>query len=108
MIAILGAGISGISAAYHLRQRGIESIVFEKDEDWGGGFMEILKLMGLDLIKQSICHSLNLKSLCDSGNGTLHFHLLPVTHVAASSTPLRGGEGPDPAGGHAAADGPGD
>lgn len=36
MIAILGAGISGISAAYHLKERGIDSVIFEKDSDWGG------------------------------------------------------------------------
>lgn len=36
MIVILGAGISGISASYHLNKKGIENIVFEKDSDWGG------------------------------------------------------------------------
>jgi len=36
MIIVLGAGISGISASYHLTQKGIENIVFEKDDDWGG------------------------------------------------------------------------
>lgn len=36
MTIILGAGISGISASYHLNQKGIENIVFEKDDDWGG------------------------------------------------------------------------
>ncbi|QKF81096.1 protoporphyrinogen/coproporphyrinogen oxidase [Halarcobacter ebronensis] len=36
MTVILGAGISGISASYHLNQKGIENIVFEKDDDWGG------------------------------------------------------------------------
>jgi protoporphyrinogen oxidase len=36
MIIILGAGISGISASYHLNQKGIENIIFEKDNDWGG------------------------------------------------------------------------
>ena len=33
---ILGAGISGISAAYHLKLHGNESIIYEKDSDWGG------------------------------------------------------------------------
>ena len=36
MTIILGAGISGISASYHLNQNGIKNIVFEKDDDWGG------------------------------------------------------------------------
>jgi len=36
MTIILGAGISGISAGYHLTQKGIENIIFEKDDDWGG------------------------------------------------------------------------
>lgn len=40
---VLGAGIAGISASYHLKQKGIESTVYEKDSDWGGlcGFFEI-------------------------------------------------------------------
>ncbi len=40
---ILGAGIAGISAAYHLKQKGKSSVIFEKDNDWGGlcGFFEI-------------------------------------------------------------------
>ena len=40
---ILGAGIAGISAAYHLKQKGENSVIFEKDNDWGGlcGFLEI-------------------------------------------------------------------
>lgn len=40
---ILGAGIAGISAAYHLKQKGESSVIFEKDNDWGGlcGFFEI-------------------------------------------------------------------
>lgn len=40
---ILGAGIAGISAAYHLKQKGKNSVIFEKDNDWGGlcGFFEI-------------------------------------------------------------------
>ena len=33
---ILGAGISGISASYHLGLKGIKSIIFEKDDDWAG------------------------------------------------------------------------
>lgn len=40
---ILGAGVAGISAAYHLKQKGESSVIFEKDNDWGGlcGFFEI-------------------------------------------------------------------
>lgn len=33
---ILGAGIAGISAGYHLKQKGQNSVIFEKDADWGG------------------------------------------------------------------------
>ncbi len=33
---ILGSGIAGISAGYHLKQKGQKSVLFEKDTDWGG------------------------------------------------------------------------
>ncbi|HFU77825.1 MAG TPA: hypothetical protein ENK68_04915 [Epsilonproteobacteria bacterium] len=33
---VLGAGISGISAAYHLGLRNIDATVYEKDSEWGG------------------------------------------------------------------------
>lgn len=33
---ILGAGIAGISAAYHLRKKGENAVIYEKDNDWGG------------------------------------------------------------------------
>ena len=33
---ILGAGIAGLSAAYHLKEKGISSIVYEQGKDWGG------------------------------------------------------------------------
>ena len=33
---VLGAGIAGISAAYHLRKKGESPVVFEQDADWGG------------------------------------------------------------------------
>lgn len=36
MTIILGAGISGISASYHLNKKGIKNTIFEKDDDWGG------------------------------------------------------------------------
>lgn len=35
-VIILGAGISGISAGYHLKKKGISSVVVEKDDNWGG------------------------------------------------------------------------
>lgn len=35
-IVILGAGIAGISAAYHLKQKNKKVKVFEKDNDYGG------------------------------------------------------------------------
>jgi len=36
MIAILGGGISGISAGYHLNVKNIENTIFEKNNTWGG------------------------------------------------------------------------
>lgn len=33
---ILGSGISGLSASYHLKEAGIPSVIFEKNDDWGG------------------------------------------------------------------------
>lgn len=36
MIAVLGAGIAGISAGYHLGVKGVDHTVYEKNESWGG------------------------------------------------------------------------
>jgi len=33
---VLGAGISGISAAYHLGLKNIDATIYEKDHEWGG------------------------------------------------------------------------
>jgi len=33
---ILGAGIAGIAAAYELKRNKVQSIIFEKNSDWGG------------------------------------------------------------------------
>lgn len=33
---ILGAGVAGISAAYHLQQKGINSTIYEAQNGWGG------------------------------------------------------------------------
>ena len=33
---ILGSGISGISAGYHLEKEGESVVIYEKDNDWGG------------------------------------------------------------------------
>ncbi|EGJ3953743.1 NAD(P)/FAD-dependent oxidoreductase, partial [Campylobacter jejuni] len=33
---ILGAGIAGISVAYHLKQKNISSIIYEKNHYFGG------------------------------------------------------------------------
>ena len=33
---IIGSGISGISAGYHLQKRGEKIVIYEKDNDWGG------------------------------------------------------------------------
>lgn len=35
-VLILGAGLSGLSAAWHLQRRGINCLVFEKEEEAGG------------------------------------------------------------------------
>lgn len=34
--AILGSGIAGISAGYHLLKNGEQATIYEKDDDWGG------------------------------------------------------------------------
>lgn len=33
---VLGSGIAGISAGYHLKKKGEEVVIYEKDNDWGG------------------------------------------------------------------------
>ncbi len=33
---VLGSGIAGISACYHLKKKGEEVVIYEKDNDWGG------------------------------------------------------------------------
>ena len=35
-VSILGAGISGISCGYHLKEKKISSVIYEKDNEWGG------------------------------------------------------------------------
>lgn len=36
MISVLGGGIAGISAAYHLNLRSISNILYEQNNEWGG------------------------------------------------------------------------
>ena len=35
-IVILGAGVSGLSSGYHLKLKGIDSLIFEKNQSYGG------------------------------------------------------------------------
>ena len=35
-IVVIGSGISGISAGYHLKEKGYDATVYEKDSEWGG------------------------------------------------------------------------
>ena len=35
-IVILGGGLAGLSAAWHLQKKGSESLVFEKESEVGG------------------------------------------------------------------------
>lgn len=35
-IVILGAGVSGLSAGYHLKLKGMDSLIFEKNQSYGG------------------------------------------------------------------------
>ncbi|MCU1374559.1 MAG: hapE, partial [Actinomycetia bacterium] len=39
-VGIVGAGMSGIAAAHRLRQAGVEVVVFEKNDDVGGTWLE--------------------------------------------------------------------
>jgi 4-hydroxyacetophenone monooxygenase len=39
-VGIVGAGMSGIIAAHRLRQAGVEGVVFEKNDDVGGTWLE--------------------------------------------------------------------
>ncbi|WP_157351594.1 protoporphyrinogen/coproporphyrinogen oxidase [Aliarcobacter butzleri] len=65
MRIVLGAGISGISCSYHLAQKGIENIVFEKDDDWGGlcGNFEIEGFRFDKAIHLSFTNNENVKEL---------------------------------------------
>ena len=33
---VLGSGIAGISAGYHLQKQGEQVVIYERDNDWGG------------------------------------------------------------------------
>lgn len=35
-IVVLGSGMAGLSAAYHLSKKGLSPVVFEQDNNWGG------------------------------------------------------------------------
>lgn len=35
-VVILGSGVAGLSASYHLAKKNIPSIIYEKNNDWGG------------------------------------------------------------------------
>ncbi len=35
-VVVIGGGISGISAGYHVREKGHDATVYEKDSEWGG------------------------------------------------------------------------
>lgn len=35
-VVVLGGGIAGLSAAYHLQKQGIKPVIYEKEADWGG------------------------------------------------------------------------
>jgi len=35
-VVVIGGGISGISAGYHLKEKGYDATVYEKDAEWGG------------------------------------------------------------------------
>ena len=39
-VAVVGAGMSGLAAAHRLRQAGVEVVVFEKNDDVGGTWLE--------------------------------------------------------------------
>lgn len=62
---ILGAGISGISAAYHLKKNGLSGKIYEKNNSWGGlcDNFEITGFRFDKFIHLSFTHSEYVKSL---------------------------------------------
>ncbi|WP_019546563.1 flavin-containing monooxygenase [Streptomyces sulphureus] len=56
LVAVIGAGMSGIAAAHHLRQAGIPFVVFERHEDVGGVWREN-NYPGVRLDTSNFCYS---------------------------------------------------
>lgn len=46
-VAVIGAGISGVVAAAHLKQDGLDVTVFERSRDAGGIWLVILEQKGV-------------------------------------------------------------
>lgn len=42
-VVIIGAGLSGLSAAWHLAQAGVETLVFEKEQEAGGACRTVVR-----------------------------------------------------------------
>ena len=51
-IAIIGAGISGLNAAYHLKKQGIESRIYEASPRTGGRMMSVIGALGPGLVTE--------------------------------------------------------
>lgn len=64
-VTILGAGIAGISAGYHLKKNGTETVIYEKNNSWGG-LCDNFEINGFrfdKFIHLSFTHSEYVKSL---------------------------------------------
>jgi monoamine oxidase len=51
-VAIIGAGISGLNAAYHLKKRGIQSTIYEASPRTGGRMMSVTGALGPGLVTE--------------------------------------------------------
>ncbi|MFN3330570.1 MAG: protoporphyrinogen oxidase, partial [Pyrinomonadaceae bacterium] len=90
-VGVIGAGISGLVCAFLLRQKGVEVVVFEKDETAGGN-IQTLKLEGytIELGPNSLLKSLRLVELVNLLG--LRSQILPAEHTARKRYILSGGK----------------
>ena len=103
-IAIIGAGMAGLSAAYHLQKRGFSTTVFEKSQHVGGRTLSIEKdgyIMDLGAFTMSPAYTETVQLLEEIGAGDLLVPIQPVLAIARGaklhnidmSSPLTSGIG---------------